>query len=71
MAKKSEITERHIFSGIFSNRSLAHSLIFRNLYYFLEHYQELYSWLQKNWNCQNKIGTFLQFFHCVKPSYEG
>jgi hypothetical protein len=29
-----------------------------------------YSWLQKNGNCQNKIETFLQFFHCVKPSYE-
>jgi hypothetical protein len=27
-----------------------------------------YSWLQKNVNCQNKIGTFLQFFHSVKPS---
>jgi hypothetical protein len=24
----------------------------------------------KNGNCQNKIGTFLQFFHSVKPSYE-
>jgi hypothetical protein len=49
MAKKNEITERHIFSGIFSNRSLAHSLIFRNLHYLLKHYQELYSWLQKKW----------------------
>jgi hypothetical protein len=29
-----------------------------------------YSWLQKNGNCQNKIDTFLQFFHSVKPSYE-
>jgi hypothetical protein len=28
-------------------------------------------WLQKkNGNCQNKIDTFLQFFHSVKPSYE-
>jgi hypothetical protein len=30
----------------------------------------VYSWLQKNGNCQNKIDTFLQFFHSVKPSYE-
>jgi hypothetical protein len=25
---------------------------------------------KKNENCQNKIDTFLQFFHSVKPSYE-
>jgi hypothetical protein len=25
---------------------------------------------KKNGNCQNKIDTFLQFFHSVKPSYE-
>jgi hypothetical protein len=25
---------------------------------------------KKNGNCQNKINTFLQFFHSVKPSYE-
>jgi hypothetical protein len=25
---------------------------------------------KKNGNCQNKIYTFLQFFHSVKPSYE-
>jgi hypothetical protein len=24
---------------------------------------------KKNGNCQNKIDTFLQFFHSVKPSY--
>jgi hypothetical protein len=24
----------------------------------------------QNGNCQNKIDTFLQFFHSVKPSYE-
>jgi hypothetical protein len=30
----------------------------------------LYSWLQKNGNCQNKIDTFLEFFHSVKPSHE-
>jgi hypothetical protein len=31
----------------------------------------MYSWLQKeNGNCQNKIETFLEFFHGVKPSYE-
>jgi hypothetical protein len=26
---------------------------------------------KKNGNFQNKIDTFLQFFHSVKPSYEG
>jgi hypothetical protein len=25
---------------------------------------------KKNGNCQNKLDTFLQFFHSVKPSYE-
>jgi hypothetical protein len=25
---------------------------------------------KKNGNCQNKIDTFLQFSHSVKPSYE-
>jgi hypothetical protein len=25
---------------------------------------------KKNGNCQNKIDTFLQCFHSVKPSYE-
>jgi hypothetical protein len=25
---------------------------------------------KKNGNSQNKIDTFLQFFHSVKPSYE-
>jgi hypothetical protein len=25
---------------------------------------------KKNGNCQNKIDTFLQFLHSVKPSYE-
>jgi hypothetical protein len=30
-----------------------------------------YSWLQKkNGNCQNKIDTFLQFLHSVKPSHK-
>jgi hypothetical protein len=29
----------------------------------------MYSWLQKNGNCHNKIDTFLQFSHGVKPSY--
>jgi hypothetical protein len=30
----------------------------------------MYSWLQKNGNCQNKIDTFLQFVHSVKSFYE-
>jgi hypothetical protein len=25
---------------------------------------------KKNGNCENKIDTFLQFFHSVEPSYE-
>jgi hypothetical protein len=25
---------------------------------------------KKNGSCQNKIDTFLQFYHSVKPSYE-
>jgi hypothetical protein len=25
---------------------------------------------KKNGNCQNKIATFLQFFHSVKPFYD-
>jgi hypothetical protein len=34
------------------------------------HQINIYSWLQKNGNCQDKTGTFLQFLHNVKPSYE-
>jgi hypothetical protein len=69
MAKKKARLLKDTFFAEFFNRSFVHSLIFRNLYFFLKNYQELYSWLQKKPEL-NKIGTFLQFFHCVKPSYE-
>jgi hypothetical protein len=42
-------------------------LLFQFVFFFIS---IMYSWLQKNGNCQNKIDTFLQFFHSVNPSYE-